>query len=415
MRAKRLVLLVLVVACCRRGAARPEPAEPAAANPESAAPAGEPEAEKEGGPKHIKVRCAPVTQQLLRDRIEVHGTVMPLPDRDALVTPQVAGRLTKVLVREGDPVKQGQVVAEVDPGPIADQLREAQALVAKAAAEEQNARVTLERVERVFQRGIAARQEVDDASARAAAARAAQAQAAAAARRAQRQLEFATVRSPLAGVVLRVLHHSGELVDGTPATAVVEVGDPSALELYADAAAQDLVQLTRQSPATVVFSALPGRSWPGTVAAVAPAVDRTTGLGKVRVALQLAPPGHGIAPPVGLYGTALIASGESRQGLLVPSTALRNRSGLLAEVVVCSSAGTAQVRPVQLGLTLGSSADAQVEVRSPSEDRAPLAPTDRVAVEPVLGINEGDVLEVAASPVPAPTSPAAASDGGSHD
>ena len=52
---------------------------------------------------------------------------------------------------------------------------------------------------------------------------------------ARRQLERTTVRSPLSGVVLHVFRKSGELVDGTPATPILEVGDPSALELVGTA------------------------------------------------------------------------------------------------------------------------------------------------------------------------------------
>lgn len=379
MRTKPLALLFLlsVLLGCRRGAKAPEG----------------PETEEEGAAKHVTVRCVAVQSKSVQDHRELHGTLAPLPDRDAQIAPQTPGRLLKVLVREGDKVTQGQPVAQVDAGPLEDQLREAEALQAKAQAEEQNARVTRERVERVFQRGIAARQEVDDASARAAAAKAAEAQATAAARRARRQVEFATVRSPLSGVVLRVLRRSGELVDGTPATPVVEVGDPSALELYADASAQDLVQIGRDNPATISFSALPDRSWAGHVAAVAPAVDRATGLGKVRIAVDLS---KGAAPPVGLYGTAKVAVGPTRQGLLVPAVALRSRSGAEAEIVICGSDSTAHVRRVQLGASL----DALIEVRGE------LSAGDKVAVEPVLGINEGDKLQAAV------TSEANLADGG---
>ena len=106
-----------------------------------------------------------------------------------------------------------------------------------------------------------------------------------AAKRARRQVERATVRSPLEGVVVRVLRRPGELVDGTPATPIMEVADPEQLELVADVPAADLVRVTRGAEATVRVPALPRRPGPGTVAAVSPAVDRATGLGTVRVSI----------------------------------------------------------------------------------------------------------------------------------
>src|SRR5215831_2478389 len=120
------------------------------------------ESDPAAGPK--KVRCAPVTRRDIATQVELRGTVAPLPDRDAQIAPQVAGRLVRVVVREGDKVAAGQVVAQVDPAPLGDQVSEADAVLVRTRAERKNADTTLTRVERVFEHGIAARQEVDDAS-----------------------------------------------------------------------------------------------------------------------------------------------------------------------------------------------------------------------------------------------------------
>jgi membrane fusion protein (multidrug efflux system) len=349
-----------------------------------AAPAGchrsAEDAEPAASPK--RVRCAAATRQPLFDVVELRGTVSPLPDRDAQIAPQVGGRIVRLVVREGDRVAAGQVVAQIDAAPLVDQAKEADAVLAKVRAESRNAETTAARVERVFEHGIAARQEVDDAQARAASARAAEAEAAAAAQRAHRQLERASVRSPLGGLVLKVMRHSGELVDGTPATPIVEVGDPSQLELVSDAPAQDLVRIAAGNPATVTMVALPGREFRGRVAVVAPAVDRATGLGAIRIALDL---GGGPAPPVGIYGQARITSGKPHQALVVPAPALRNAVGADAELVVCGNDRTAHLRKVQRGVTR----DGVVEIRG-----GELQAGERVAVEPVLGIADGDGLEV---------------------
>jgi RND family efflux transporter MFP subunit len=331
------------------------------------------------GPK--KVRCAEAERHPIAEAVELRGTVSPLPDRDALIAPQVAGRILRVLVREGDPVTAGQIVAQIDTAPLADQVKEANAVLAKVRAESQNAKTTLARVERVFEHGIAARQEVDDASARASAARAAEAEAEAVAQRAHRQLERASVRSPLTGVVLKLMRHSGELVDGSPATPVVEVGDPSRLELVSDATAQDLVRLAAGDLATVTVAALPGRTFKGTVATVAPAVDRATGLGSVRIALDLAGP---VTLPVGVYGSARIASGKPHDAIVVPAAAIRSAIGADAEIVVCGADKTAHVRKIHRGMAQ----DGVVEIRG-GEVKA----GERVAVDPVLGISDGDALE----------------------
>ncbi len=355
---RNLVLLCLVTIACKRGA----------------------EVEPSAGPK--VVTCARVQSATVKDAIEVRGTVAPLPDRDALVAPQVGGRVLRIEVREGDPVVAGQVVARIDDAPMVDGARQAEAALVRARAEYQNAQTTLARVQRVFEHGIAARQEVDDAAAKEASAKAAQTVAESVARQAHRQIERASVRSPLAGVVLKVLRKTGELVDGTPATPIAEIADTSELELVADVPAQDLVRLHRGAPATLKLAAMPDREFKASVSRVAPSVDRATGLGTVRVAITQ--PGA-VGPPVGSFGIARVESGELRQVTLVPQAAVRTVVGAEGEVVVCGADHVAHVRKV----SPGQARDGLVEVRGE------LGSGDRVAVKPVLGLAEGDALEAA--------------------
>jgi RND family efflux transporter MFP subunit len=326
------------------------------------------------------VRCAPAEAATLTDSIELRGTVSPLPEKDAQVAAQVAGRLLQVLVREGDVVAAGQIVARVDAAPLADEAQAAEAAVEKTRAEVKNAEATFTRVERVFEHGIAARQEVDDATARADTAAASQREAESTARRARRQVERASVRSPLSGVVVRIFRRPGELVDGTPATPVVEVADPSHLELTADAMAGDLVRVRKGRAAEVTIAALPGATWTGTVSAVSPAVDRATGLGVVRVALALAGTAR---PPIGVLGTARVATEASRQTVVVPKEAVRTGAGAELEVVLCGADGVAHVRRLARGATRGDKVEA-----------AGLPAGQSVVVEPVLGIADGEALEI---------------------
>src|SRR5262249_38632944 len=133
------------------------------------------------------VQCADVQLKTVKDALEVRGTVAPPPDREAQVASQVTGRLLRVEVREGDEVALGQILARVDDAPLTDAAHQADAALARAKAEHENAETTLARIRRVFEQGIAARQEVDDAAAKEASAKATQAEAEAAARQAHRQ------------------------------------------------------------------------------------------------------------------------------------------------------------------------------------------------------------------------------------
>jgi len=333
-------------------------------------------------PEHERrtVHCARAETADVTDAVDLRGTVAPLPDRDAQIAPQVAGRIVQLLAREGDKVTVGQPVARVDDSILVDQANEAAAGLEKARAERRNADATQARTERVFEHGLAARQEVDDATTRAATARAVENESQAAATRARRQVERATVRSPIAGIVVRLLRRPGELVDGTPATPVIEVADPSRLELASDATASDLVRMTKGARAELTVAAMPGMRWAGTVAVVSPAVDRATGLGTVRVEIDLA---AGARPPIGALGTARVVVGSTRAATVVPKTSLRSGLGADAEVVSCGADGVAHLKRVKRGADAGD----KVEV-------TPLSAGELVAVDPI-GIADGDPIEIA--------------------
>jgi RND family efflux transporter MFP subunit len=394
-----LVFIALVFVLAGQGCHRPTPA---AASASEAADEGDAPA----GPK--RVRCAPIEERTVRDVLEVHGALAPLPDRDAQIAGQTAGRLLRVLVREGERVVRGQPLAQIDAAALRDQVTQAGAQLAKARAESHLAVTSRDRVARVFERGIAARQELDDAEGRVATTSASEAEARASSEMARRQLERTTVRAPLSGVVLHVFRKSGELVDGTPATPILEVGDPSALELVGTATAFALVHIQPGDVARIEVPALPSFPFAGVVAAVSPAVDRATGLGTVRVTLA---GGGKVTPPVGLTATARVEVGQPRRAVVVPTAALRAAIGPRAELVICGTDRHAHVvGVVRAGLghttttttttatdpvSAAATADGFAEIGFSEDTGARTArPGALVAVEPVLGLLEGDRLEI---------------------
>jgi RND family efflux transporter MFP subunit len=338
---------------------------------------------KESTPENVgrKVNCQIGISKSTRDSIEIRGTVAPPVDRDVQLSSQVAGRITQVDVKEGDPVTLGQVVARVEAAPLADLVAQSQAMIERSAAETQNSETVLSRARQTFERGIAARQEVDDAIARLATSKASQVEAKTSAALAQRQLSRAQIRSPIKGVVIKIWRRLGELVDGTSSTPIVEIADVDSLELLADVPAQDLLGLQKDAAAQTQFSALASQTFLGRVKQISPAVDKTSGLGWVRVTIQI---GDETKVPVGLFGKSRVEKGPTRDALFVPSAALRNAIGDAAEVVVCSPDGRALVKPVIVG---AAQADVIEIVKGLSAD-------EHVVTDFPLGLSDHDLLEV---------------------
>jgi RND family efflux transporter MFP subunit len=284
----------------------------------------------------------------------------------------------RLAVREGDAVTPGQVIALVETAPLQDQAAAAAGSLAGARVAVTSAQATVARLEPLVAHGIAAQQELDDARARLAQARAAVAAGQGVARVAAHEVGRGTVRAPIAGVVLRVLRGVGDLVDGTPNTPIVELGDPAALEFVANATAADIVALRAGQPARVVLGRDDAAARAATVDRVALAVDPLTGIGAVRLRFADA-----TAMPNGMTGAARVTVAERAGVSVVPAAALRAREGDRAEVIVCLANHHASVREV----TLGVADEGFVEVREGLE------PADRVVLDRVVGIEDEAALQ----------------------
>ena len=320
----------------------------------------------------ISVHCVSPVRRAIDETLELRGHLEPPPGGDLPLASQVAGRIVEVLVHEGQHVKTGDVVASVDDLASRDSVRQAEAARAQTKASELNARATLERTQALVNRGIAARQELDDATAKAETEKQSVAAAEAALDLARRTLGRVQVRVAFGGVVTRLWRGPGAIVDGTAATPIAQVAAASGADFVADATQRDLARVESGRPAKVLLG--PGAPLAGAVRAISSALDPVTGLGVVRVSLSDSPQGL----PMGSQGRVTITTGHRDAVLLVPIAALRGAVADGAEVVVCTPQG-ASVRSVKVGYR----DDQQLEVT------AGLSADERVAIDHVLGLDSG--------------------------
>jgi RND family efflux transporter MFP subunit len=348
--------------------------------------------EEEAEAPPVPVTCEAVRGAEATGAIALRGVVSAPPDRDAVVAPAVAGRLVDVKVREGDKVKAGDLLGSVDDPSLGAAVGEQEAARAGAAAALKSADTALARAKRLLAKGIAAQKEVEEAEARRAAAAAELRGIDARRSGAVRQAGRAHVKAPIDGVVVRLYRHAGELVDGTPATPLAEVADPSRLELKADVAASDLVRVTDGTPVSIRLDAVPGEKLTGKVVFVSPAVDPATSLGVVRASIA-APDAGAVHLVLGLSGAIELSVAGRPGAVMVPAVAVRRSAEGAEEVVVCvkgTHGDVASVRPVAVGAHAGD----VVEIASG------LKVGERVVTEHVLGLEDGAQLQVKAAPRP---------------
>src|SRR5690606_18790283 len=152
-----------------------------------------------GGSAAIPVEVELIRQGVLEQRRTFSGTLQPRAE--ASVAPKIGGRIERIFVDFGDPVRRGQVVAELDDAEAEQEVAQAEADLAVAEANVQEATSALntalreyERVQTLRERGVASESQLDlveaDRQARTAELAVAEAQV----RRAQSAVESARIR-----------------------------------------------------------------------------------------------------------------------------------------------------------------------------------------------------------------------------
>jgi ABC exporter DevB family membrane fusion protein len=270
--------------------------------------------------------AAPATPTIERTApISAAGLVEPYGEERVLI-PEIGGRLKRVLISEGDVVKAGQVLAEVESGDYAARIaqaaaqvalreaeltrlrngarpqerREAEAALAEAEAAEVLARSELTRRRTMFDKQQISREVVDQAEAnhRAADARReaakarlelirigaraedlAIAEAALAAAQAEHEqakaaYEKTVIRAPVDGVVLKRDLREGETVVALSPIPLARIGDMSRLYVRADIDELDIGRVAVGQIAHIVSDAFPGQQFSGKVVRVAQRMGR---------------------------------------------------------------------------------------------------------------------------------------------
>ena len=307
-----------------------------------------------GTPAAVPVAVATIAREDLPVRLSALGAVAAF--NTVTVRPRVDGQLMQVNFREGQFVKRGDRLAEIDPRPFQVQLEQAQGQLAKDQAQLANARLDLTRFQTLWSEDSIARQNVDLQASTVAQLQASLKVDDAAIHNARLNLTYAAITAPISGRVGLRLVDPGNVVSAASTTGLVVI---TQMEPIAVVFTLPEDQLRIVLPRIAAHADLPvdvfDRSGSmhlasGSVVTVDNQID--PGTGTVRVKAVFDNRDHALFPSQ-FVNVQLLADTQKGQ-IVAPAAAVQQ--GPQGPFVFAIRNGTAQMRPVTVGAIAGERA-----------------------------------------------------------
>ena len=356
----------------------------------------------------VSVKVAPVTAR--GGNASAPGAVLNasgyvVARRRATVSSKVTGKVIDVLLEEGQPVREGQILAHLDDTQPRATLALAEAQLAsarKAAAEDQarlqQAEVTLQRRAALVKENVVGKAELDEAQSEVDSLKAriayTQQQIGVAEQQVNLQktmLADMVVRAPFSGVAISKDAQPGEMISpvsaggGFTRTGIGTIVDMSSLEVEVDVNETYINRVSNKMKVESVLDAYPDWRIPSHVITTIPSADRQKATVKVRIGFDQLDPR--ILPDMGVKVSFLRDAPAPGQAAvvpraLVPKTAVRTADG--RSVVFVLKEDRVERRAISVGLENGD----QVEVISG------VSAGERVVVEAPQTLKDGDKVKV---------------------
>jgi RND family efflux transporter MFP subunit len=330
----------------------------------------EAEAQQKGVPRVVVMQLGRGTDQ---NALKLPGTMQALTEAPILA--RADGYLKRRLVDIGDRVTAGQVLAEIDAPELDQQMHQAEAAIeqaqasieqaqaglAQGKANRELARITAERMKTLVEKGISPQQDGDQYQAQLAAQDAnvqalekailAQRSNLAAVKANRSRLEevqgYRIVKAPFGGVITVRNVDVGALVS-TGSTLLYRIAQVGTLRTYVNVPQVSVNSVHAGQAATVTVSHLPGRSFRGTVARIAKALDPASRTMLVEVDV---PNADGALFP-GTYAEVDLSGARSNPPLVVPAAAILFRADG-AQVAIVQPDHTVHLQKITVGRDYG--------------------------------------------------------------
>jgi HlyD family secretion protein len=223
---------------------------------------------RKGSGNGFGYRFVAVERGTVEEVVTSTGTVQPTETVE--VGTQVSGLLSNIYVDFNDRVKEGDVLAQIDPAILRQEVRSAEASLARSQAELNQARRDLTRVTELFDAKIATAADIETAQYQFDVVDASFKQAQIGLERAERNLEYTVIRAPVDGVVIERAVDVGQTVAASMSAPVLFViaGDLSEMEILASVDESEIGLIHQGQEVDFTVQAYPEKTFQGEVSQV---------------------------------------------------------------------------------------------------------------------------------------------------
>jgi HlyD family secretion protein len=268
----------------------------------------------------------PVARRDIVVTASASGTIQPILTLS--VKSKASGEIIEMPVQTGDDVKKGQLLAKIDPRIPRNDLTQADASLAVAKAQLDNATAQLKRSESLYQSQSIAQTDYDAAKLSYATAQSAVVNAEANLQTAKDAMEDTQVRAPGAGTVLELDAVLGTVIssptrDVGGGTVILKMANLDTVQVEALVDETDVGKVQPGIPVTVIVDAYPNRPFDGSVLKIEPQAQVNQNVTMFPVLVNILNPNHLLKP--GMNTEVEIHIGQRQDVLAVPNAALRTQ------------------------------------------------------------------------------------------
>lgn len=314
-------------------------------------------------PEIISIETTPVKVMKIERTLDFSGTIMAW--REANLGAQTPGRIEKIYVKEGDEVKEGDLLVQMD-----------DAQLTQARIQYEISRQDYERMKPLFDEGSISQQQFDKVKAGYETAKSAY----------ELILRNTQLRAPFSGIVTAKRMNEGEVFILAPsaqgAPSIINLMQIDFLKVLVNVPESDFPQVRLNQSAKIEVDIYPEKVFAGTVSRVDPAINPVTRTFTVEIKI---PNSNKILRP-GMFARVKIKTGEV-EAIFVPRSALIKQLGSNIFYVYIAENNTAKRRDVNLGLELNE----WVEIKSG------LNPEDQLIIKGLGRLKNGSPVKIVSS------------------